>query len=94
MKPEKKNREQLVHISKRAALPAWKSWLIRVLSVAASLILCAIIIVLFTGDNLEVGQVLIFYGDGETGATVSVTDAITTRFSPAMASVTAAFLTE
>lgn len=51
MKPEKKNREQLVHISKRAALPAWKSWLIRVLSVAASLILCAIIIVLFTGDN-------------------------------------------
>ena len=25
---------------------------------------------LFTGDNLEVGQVLIFYGDGETGATV------------------------
>ncbi len=51
MKPEKKNREQLVHISKRAALPAWKSWLIRVLSVVASLLLCAIIIVLFTGDN-------------------------------------------
>ncbi|HAE15206.1 MAG TPA: hypothetical protein DCG51_01535 [Erysipelotrichaceae bacterium] len=25
---------------------------------------------LFTGDNLEVGQVLIFYGDGEYGATV------------------------
>ena len=25
---------------------------------------------LFTGDNLEVGQVLIFYGDGETGGTV------------------------
>jgi len=27
---------------------------------------------LFTGDNLEVGQVLIFYGDGETGATVKI----------------------
>ena len=51
MKPEKKNREQLVHISKRAALPGWKSWLIRVLSVVASLVLCAVIIVLFTGDN-------------------------------------------
>ena len=51
MKPEKKKHEQLVHISKRAALPAWKSWLIRVLSVVASLILCAVIIVLFTGDN-------------------------------------------
>ena len=25
---------------------------------------------LFTGDNLEVGQVLIFYGDGKTGGTV------------------------
>ncbi len=51
MKPEKKAHEQLVHISKRAALPAWKSWLIRLLSVLASLILCAVIIVLFTGDN-------------------------------------------
>ena len=51
MNPGKKKHEQLVHISKRAALPAWKSWLIRVLSVVASLILCAVIIVLFTGDN-------------------------------------------
>ena len=51
MKPEKKQREQLVHISKRAALPLWQSWLIRVLSVVAALIVCAVIIVLFTGDN-------------------------------------------
>ena len=49
--PEKQKHEQLIHISKRAALPMWQSWLIRVLSVVASLILCAVIIVLFTGDN-------------------------------------------
>ena len=49
--PQKAKHEPLVHISKRAALPMWKSWLIRVLSVVASLILCAIIIVLVTGDN-------------------------------------------
>ena len=43
--------EQLVQISKRATLPAWKSWLIRLLAVLASLVVCAVIIVLFTGDN-------------------------------------------
>ena len=48
---EKTKHEQLIHISKRASLPFWQSWLIRILSVLASLILCAVIIVLFTGDN-------------------------------------------
>ncbi len=48
---EKLKREPLVHISKRAALPFWKSWLIRILSIVASLVVCAVIIVLFTGDN-------------------------------------------
>ncbi len=48
---EKAVHEQLVQISKRANLPAWQSWLIRILAVLASLVVCAVIIVLFTGDN-------------------------------------------
>ena len=50
-KADKPMHEQLVQISKRAALPAWQSWLIRILAVLASLVVCAVIIVLFTGDN-------------------------------------------
>ena len=48
---EKDVHNQLVQISKRPALPTWKSWLIRLMAVLASLIVCAVIIVLFTGDN-------------------------------------------
>ena len=47
-KADKPMHEQLVQISKRAALPAWQSWLIRILAVLASLVVCAVIIVLFT----------------------------------------------
>ena len=46
-----KTREPLVHIVKRTELPLWKSWLFRILAVVASLIVCAVIIVLMTGDN-------------------------------------------
>ena len=48
---EKDVHNQWIQISKRPALPAWKSWLIRLLAVLTSLIVCAVIIVLFTGDN-------------------------------------------
>ena len=48
---EKGVHEQLVQISKRAALPTWQSWLIRIAAVLASLIVCAVIIVLFTGND-------------------------------------------
>ena len=50
-KAEKSVREPLFHIAKRNGLPFWKSWVIRVLSVVAALLVCAVVIVLFTGDN-------------------------------------------
>ncbi len=52
---EASSKEKPFHIVKRTDMPTWKSWMIRILSVLASLIVCAIIIVLVTGDNpLEV----------------------------------------
>ena len=48
---EKAGREKLFHIVKRTDLPMWKSWLIRIGAIVASLIVCAIIIVAVTGDN-------------------------------------------
>ena len=45
------SREKLFHIVKRTDLPMWKSWGIRILAVLASLIICAVIITLVTGDN-------------------------------------------
>ena len=50
-KAEKSVHAQRVQISKRAALPKWQAWIIRLVSVLASLIVCALIIVMFTGDN-------------------------------------------
>ena len=50
-KNENHVREPLFHIVKRAALPGWQSAAIRVLAVLISLIVCGIIIVLFTGEN-------------------------------------------
>ena len=50
-KPAKSVREPLFHIAKRNALPFWKSSIIRILSVVAALLVCAVVIVLFTGDN-------------------------------------------
>ena len=46
-----KAHEPLFHIVKRTDLPMWKSWLIRVLSVLCALIVCAVVIVVVTGDN-------------------------------------------
>ena len=52
---EASSREKPFHIVKRTDMPTWKSWMIRILAVLASLVVCAIIIVLVTGDNpLEV----------------------------------------
>jgi simple sugar transport system permease protein len=48
---EASSREKPFHIVKRTDMPTWKSWLIRILSVLASLVVCAIIIVAVTGDN-------------------------------------------
>ena len=48
---EKLKREPLIHISKRGALPFWKSWLIRLGAIAASLLVCAIITYTLTKIN-------------------------------------------
>ena len=48
---EASSREKPFHIVKRTDMPTWKSWMIRILSVLASLIVCAIIIVAVTGEN-------------------------------------------
>ena len=46
-----KVREPLFHIVKRDALPWWKSWMIRLISVALALVVCALITVMLTGQN-------------------------------------------
>ncbi len=46
-----KIREPLFHIVKRGALPLWQSWLIRILSIVASLIVCGVVTILLTGEN-------------------------------------------
>ncbi len=43
--------EPLFHIVKRSSMVWWKSWLIRIGSVAAALIVCSVISVLLTGKN-------------------------------------------
>ena len=43
-----KVKEPLVHITKRAVIPMWKSLLIRSVSIIIALIVCAFVIVLLT----------------------------------------------
>ena len=64
---EVKSREKPFHIVKRTDMPIWKSWMIRILSVLASLVVCAVIIVAVTGDNP-----LQIYGTMVKGAVGSV----------------------
>lgn len=62
----KEHREPLVHISKRTSIPPVKSWIIRILSVVAALIICAGVTVLLTGENpLNVYATMI---DGAVGS--------------------------
>ena len=71
---EASSREKPFHIVKRTDMPKWKSWLIRILSVLASLVVCAIIIVAVTGDNP-----LAIYGTmvkGAVGSARRVRDAL------------------
>lgn len=48
---ERAKHEPLFHIVKRSSMVWWKSWLIRIGSVAAALLVCALITVLLTGKN-------------------------------------------
>lgn len=45
------NKEPLMHISKRDEIETWKSWLIRIIAVLLSLVVCAGVIVALTGLN-------------------------------------------
>ena len=66
MKETKRKKESFIHISKRDALPFWKTWLIRLTAIALGLLVCALVIVLLTGLNpLEVYNSLI---SGAVGA--------------------------
>ena len=51
MNNQKSLHEPLFHITKRAALPWWKTWLIRAAAVFAALVLSSIIIVIVVGEN-------------------------------------------
>lgn len=52
MKPAERHiHEPLFHIAKREGMPWWTAWLIRIASVAAALIVCAVVTVLLTGEN-------------------------------------------
>lgn len=46
-----KQKEPLFHITKRPAIPMWKSWTIRIIAVVVALIVSAIVTVLLTGEN-------------------------------------------
>ncbi len=50
-KNEAKVREPLFHVAKRNSMVWWKAWLIRGVAIIASLIVCALIIVLLTKQN-------------------------------------------
>ena len=43
--------EPLFHIVKRSAIPKWQSWLVRIGSVIAALIVCGVVTVLLTGED-------------------------------------------
>ncbi len=65
-KSAKNVNEPLFHIVKRDALPAWVAWIIRIGSIAAALIVCALVTVVLTGENpIEVYATMI---DGAVGS--------------------------
>ena len=44
-------REPLIHITKKAAMPLWRAWIVRGIAIIAALIVCALLIVVMTGLN-------------------------------------------
>ncbi|MBR7077840.1 MAG: ABC transporter permease [Clostridia bacterium] len=51
MKKERKTREPLVHITKRATIPLWKAILVRVVAILIALVISAVVVVVFTHKN-------------------------------------------
>lgn len=47
----KKVKEPLFHVAKRGALSQGKAWLVRILSVVAALVVCAVVTMVLTGQN-------------------------------------------
>ena len=47
----KKTREPLFHVAKRGYMPKYQSWLIRIGSILAALVVCAFVTMLLTGEN-------------------------------------------
>lgn len=43
--------EPLFHIIKRPSMPKWQSWLVRILSVFAALVVCGVVTVVLTGED-------------------------------------------
>ena len=57
MTRETKNREPLVHISRRGVMPWWRAWLVRAGAIALALAVCALLCILVTGTNpLDIGR--------------------------------------
>ena len=54
--------EPLFHIIKRTAMPKWQSWVVRIVSVLAALIVCGVVTVLLTGENPIQVYVTMFQG--------------------------------
>ncbi len=46
-----RTREPLLHISKRATIPMWKAWTIRVIAILAAFLVCGIITFILEGRN-------------------------------------------
>lgn len=58
--------EPLFHIVKRSAMPKWQSWLVRIGSIIAALVVCGIVTVLLTGEDPI--QVYVKMVDGAIGS--------------------------
>ena len=56
--------EPLFHIVKRSAIPKWQSWLVRIGSVIAALIVCGVVTVLLTGED----PIQVYVKDGRIDA--------------------------
>ncbi len=44
-------REPLFHIAKRASIPWWKAWIVRIIAVLAALVVCGAVTILLTHQN-------------------------------------------
>lgn len=62
MSKQTKHHEPLIHIVKRAAMPFWQTWIIRIFSIIAALLICALVTVLLTGENPIAVYITMFEG--------------------------------